>query len=1072
MQPIGTATHTRLFPPTVAKYYQPRPRLDRYLLDAQNYRLTVIQAGPGYGKSTALNALVSAGFRVGWYRLDVDDADPLVFLSRLIHSSASVIRDFSAVPLAQLEEWERTDRMISWAPTVDALIDEVARTDDQPMFLVLDNAHRLGGNSQAQQILDRLISQAPAHLHVILATRYPLRLPNLVTWRVRGELLEIGQAELVFTPDEIDSLFQEQYDVALTEQQLEQLTIRTEGWPIALQLVGQWLMRGGGGTLPDAVARLTGPDLFAYLTQEVLAQQPPDVQEFLRVTAVFRRMTPQLCDCLREASDSRQLLRYLADNGLFVVTSADGDVRYRHLFHDLLRSQIAPEAVEALHLRAARCCEAAGRREEVIYHLLIAGSYEAAAQQLESLGRDLVRAGRLDSLSNWIGSLPPGILENHPPLFVFLGDIARLHSHFDEALAWYQQAEARSRLVGDLPAIGQALRGQARVYLDTVDPSQAEHLLQEALRLSDGQDDRESRARLLELLAENLLNQGHTDEAEAYRRQARELRQEGPGKAELSVRVLLRTGQLDQARRLLEKLAEKERQEPVSRPRAHRETLLLLSIVLAMQGEGEAAHRYAVEGTERGQALDSPFITAVGLMRQGHGWLLQKDEPGYNQARGCFHEAIRISETLDVPRLRVEAYWGLCQAHGFAGDLESARQAAEQGLAIARAAGDQWIIACIYVALGASYALAQQGDEAAIWLKQAQQAARECGDTYGDAVSRLWLSYTYFQQGETARLERTLVELLNLAQTYGYAYLFERRTLLGPPEPRALVPILLFARSAGIHPAYIQQLLFQMGLEKVQLHPGYQLRLQLLGPFRAWRGREEIEAGSWKRQKARQLFLFLVTRRHIMMEREQITEQLWPELSPDQAQRDFKIAYNALLNVLEPERGRNAPSAYVIRDGSRFGWCLTADVWLDVDAFETLVGQGDAVYRQDVNRAAALYRQAMQLYQGEYLQEYPYEEWCGEERERLSSMFLQMAERLATISVQHQAWEEAANVAQVILTHDDCWENAYRILMRAYMEQGERGKAVRTYYRCQERLDTILGVSPSPVTVALFESLE
>ena len=86
-------------------------------------------------------------------------------------------------------------------------------------------------------------------------------------------------------------------------------------------------------------------------------------------------------------------------------------------------------------------------------------------------------------------------------------------------------------------------------------------------------------------------------------------------------------------------------------------------------------------------------------------------------------------------------------------------------------------------------------------------------------------------------------------------------------------------------------------------------------------------------------------------------------------------------------------------------------------------------------------------------------------------MFLQMAERLATISIEHRAWEEAAGVAQVILTHDDCWENAYRILMQAYMEQGERGKAVRTYHRCQERLSAVLGVSPSPATVALFESL-
>ena len=41
--------------------------------------------------------------------------------------------------------------------------------------------------------------------------------------------------------------------------------------------------------------------------------------------------------------------------------------------------------------------------------------------------------------------------------------------------------------------ISRAWRGQALVYLDTVRPSRAEDLLQEALRLNDGLDDRAAR---------------------------------------------------------------------------------------------------------------------------------------------------------------------------------------------------------------------------------------------------------------------------------------------------------------------------------------------------------------------------------------------------------------------------------------------------------------------------------------------------------------------------------------------------------------------------------------------------
>ena len=1071
MYPTDTIVHTKLKPPRASKYTQFRPRLSQRLADAQNYRLTIVQAGPGYGKSTALAALPAVGRQTAWYRLEAEDTDPLVFLSHLIHSFMTVLPGLSAIPLARLEEWEQNGRVAPWMPIVDSLANELSQFTSSPLFLVLDGAHYLENGPQVQQILDRFIAHAPAHLHIILSTRYPIALPNLVNWRVRGELLEISQAVLVFTSDEIVDLFRDQYDMTLTADQVSELAAHTEGWAIALQLVGQWLQSGGGATLPEAVAQLSGPDLFSYLTQEILAQQAADVQDFLRVTAVFRQMTPDLCDCLRSADDSRQLLRYLEENGLFVVASGNGDIRYHHLFHDLLRSQLPPDEIEATHRQAAICCQKYGRREETVYHLLAARAYETAAQQLDDLGRNMVRAGRLDTLTNWIGSLPPTILENHPPLLVYLGDAARLHSRFDEALAWYQQAETRSRLVGDLPAIGQALRGQARIYLDTVNPSQAEQLLQEALRLSDGLKDRESRGRLLELLAENLLNQGRAKDAEAYRRQARELRQEGPGEAELSIRVLLRTGQLDQARRLLEKQAQKERQEPVQRPRAHRETLLLLSIIMALQGEAERAHQCAVQGTERGKALDSPFVTAVGYMRQGHAWLLQKNEQGYGEAHRCFHEAIRISETLDVPRLKIEAYWGLCQAHGFPGDLESSRSSAERGLKIARAVGDEWVMACICTSLGASYALAQQVEPASDWLIQAQRTYHECGDTYGETMSRLWLSYTRHQHGDTARLAQNVAELLHLTQTHGYEYLFQQRTLLGPPDPRALVPILIFARDAGIHAAYARQLLSQMGLEKVQLHPGYQLRLQLLGPFRAWRGASEIDANDWKRMKARQLFLFLLMHRHTYMEREQIVDSLWPELNPAQAQRDFKSAYSALLNVLEPQRGRNAPSAFIVRDGSRYGMRPEADIWLDVAEYTLLVERGQGILNTDPHAAMGLLRQALALYQGEYLQEYPYEEWCSEERERLLTSYLQTAEQVAAALLAQEKWEDAVEAARLILARDDCWEGAYRILMTAYDRLGNRSQALRVYQRCQERLNDELGVSPSPLTIQLFDSL-
>jgi ATP/maltotriose-dependent transcriptional regulator MalT/DNA-binding SARP family transcriptional activator len=1060
---------TRLLPPRPHRRVLVRPRLTRRLREALDYRLTLLQAGAGYGKSTALTALFGEGVPVIWYHLDVEDADPMIFLLHLLHGFRAVCPEAVMLPLALLEEQGGQQ---SWTALADVLADGLTEHLSAPHLLVIDDAHLLNRSLETLTILDRLIGRGPDWLHTLLSTRYFLRLPTLIAWRARGEVLEIRQEELAFTPDEITALFQ-QHGFPLSPEEVSFLAERTEGWPIALQLVWQTLHSREASTVPEALKRISGPteSLFPYLAHEVLRHQPPEIREFLLSTAVLRELTPSLCDRLRGTNDSAQRMRYLTENELFVVDLGDGHLRYHHLFREFLWEQLSPEEQSRSHRRAACCFAEMGEMTEAVPHFLAAEAFEEAAAILDHLGREMVQAGRLDTLAAWIGALPPQVLEDHPALLVYLGDIARLRSRFNEALGWYHQAEERYRLRNDLRGAGQALRGQARVYLDTVNPAQAERILQEALRLSDGQEDRESRARLLELLAENRLNLGRPEEAEQLRAQARALREEGPGEAELAVRVLLRTGRINEARRLLEEQAERERRKPVLRPRAHRETLLLLSLILAFQGEAEAAYQCAVEGTQRGQLLNSPFVTAVGYMRQGHAWLIRNDPQGYTQACHCYREAIAIGETLQVPRLKVEAFWGLCRAHGFQGELDAAADAAQQGITIAQQAGDEWITALIRVSMGAGYVLAGDLARASDWLTAALAAFRECSDPYGEALSRLWLCHIWWRTGDEIRLRRGLEELLRLVHTWGYDYLFSRTTLLGPPDPRLSVPLLVYARRSGIHPACAERILRALGLEDVEFHPGYQLRIQTLGTFRVWRGKQEIAPAEWRREKARRLFQVLLTHRNGMLDRDQILEALWPDQDPETARRDFKVALSTLCKVLEPDRPEGHPSAYIARDGSRYGLRPGADLWLDVEELERLIAQGDRLLETDPEAALERYRQALSLYQGDYLEDCLYEDWCSEERERLLTLYLRTADRAAELLARREAWEEVLAVCQGILSRDPCWEQAYRWMMLAYAQTGRRAQAVRTFQRCIRHLREELEVEPSPATVQLYDAI-
>jgi ATP/maltotriose-dependent transcriptional regulator MalT/DNA-binding SARP family transcriptional activator len=1086
-----TVLRTRITPPRLGARLIERPRLTRLLGESLHYRLTLVQAGAGFGKTTALAALAGSPPPLIWYQLMDEDRDPLVFLLHLCHAARLALPDLSDLPISLLESWDGTSSPLPSTQILDEWLNSLAAVLRGPVLLVLDDVHLVAPVGEIVQLIDRLVGLAPDDLHVLLAGRAPLGLPGLPRWTARGFVYTIDRAALAFTGDEIAALFAHAYGYELTGDEAERLLEATEGWAIALQLVWQSLRGGAFASVEDVLSNqaTTLDSLFHILATEIFAGQPADVQAFLRATSVLRVITPEACDALYSAAPSAAMLAYLRRIDLFLVDLGDGTLRYHHIFHSFLEQLTDPAARRATHLLAAAHFQQHNDFGEAIYHLQKAGQsglstadIAATAALLESYGAQLLASGRLDTLAAHLAAIPPEILQEHPALLFYLGELARLRSRFQEALGWYQQAETAWRQRGQPEGVGRALRGQARVYLDTVNPSQAESLLEQSIRLSEGGDSHEMRARLYELLAENKLNLGHIEEAESLRQQADALRRAAPSDSQLLYRVLLRTGRLDEACRRLEERAAAEQLSPVLTPRAHRETHLLLSLVYALQGRGESAYASAREGGQRGVDMRSPFVTAVGHLREGHALALLPDPRRFEPAREQYEKAIAISRELAVPRLIVEASWGLCRVYGYSGDLARALPAATEGIDIATAAGDEWIASLVRVSMGAGLTMAGRYEAALEWLSRALQGFQECSDSFGACAARLWLAVVRRQQGRLDLLPQLLPAALAAAEDNGYDYLLTRPTFLGPPDERIFVPLLVLARERGWRAEYAGRLLAALGLGQTTHHPGYRVRVITLGSFAAFKGETPIAANSWRRAKARQLFQLLLTYRHTALDRDQILEHLWPGMEPTAAGRNFKVTLNTLYQVLEPQREPGAESAFVHRDATSYCLRAGADLWLDAEQFTTLIAQARAAQNAPAPlrpRAASsspppalpLLEEAVALYKGDYLPEAIYETWAAAERERLAVMFLSAADRLTEHYLEARRYEQAVELAQRILAADNCWERAYRHLMLAYHRLGNRGQIGRVYQRCVQTLRDELDVAPTDETTALFAEL-
>jgi LuxR family maltose regulon positive regulatory protein len=1064
---------TKITPPRSTARILTRTRISQLLAESLHYRLTLLQAGAGFGKSTALVDLVHLPHPVIWYQITEEDNDPFVFLLHLCHATRHTFPELHGLPLERLESWDGTRGPLPALEITHQFINTLSEKLSSPTLMILDDIHLVDDVSEIAMILDNVISLAPSLLHILIATRPIFQLPSLSRWQTHGEVFTIDQSFLKFTIDEILELFTQQYGYPLTAEDAEMLYNATEGWAIALQLIWQSLRSGVTTSIEDALTRQTTSldSLFELLAHDVLGHQPKDVQDFLSISATLRVMTPEACDALRETKDSAAMLAYLRRQELFVVDLDQAGLRYHHILHRLLRQRSTEEQRENWHSRAAEFYLTHQDPDSAIYHLLQSQNFDGAAELLETHGTQLFERGRLDTLAIYLDAIPPGTLHKYPFLLSHHGDCARLRSRFQEALGWYQQAEALWRERGNVGRIAKALRDQARVYLDTVNPSRAEQLLQRSLRLSDGTADREAQARMYELLAENKLNAGKASDAERFRQQAKVLRREGPADSQLLFRVLLRTGRLQEARQQLEVRAEVERQEPVHTPRAHRETLLLLSLIYALQGEAHKAHQAAVEGTSRGIELESPFVRAVGHMRQGHALMLLPGEDRYRQARQQFENAIEISHTLAIPRLRVEAFWGLCRSYGYQGDLVKAQQVAQSGIDIASQAGDEWIASLIRLTMGASLCLSGRYEISLHWLSRATHGFQQCSDPFGFNVARLWHCLGLFWQEEMDLLAQEFPEVLATCRKLAYDFLFVQPTLLGCPDERMLVPLLIQARDSCWETNYCSRLLHMINLPHITLHPGYQLRVYTLGGFQTWLGDQAVPPKGWHREKARQLFQLLITYRHAPLDRDQILEFLWPNANPSIAQRNFKVALSTLYNVLEPNRQPGSDSAFVLREGTVYGIRPSSDLWLDAEEFIHSFHEAEDLMEQDSDQAIRLLQSCMDLHQGEYLPDTRYDGWAAAEREHIATLFLQAADRLCCLLLRRDASSEVIDLCHRILQYDSCWERAYRHLMLAYDQLGDHGQIARVYQRCVQVMQEELDISPSPETTALYEKL-
>jgi LuxR family transcriptional regulator, maltose regulon positive regulatory protein len=247
-------------------------------------------APAGFGKTALLADWARRSQRpVAWLSLDDADNDPARFWR---HAAAAVdrVRPGDADRVATLLQGLQPT---PFEAVVTTLVNELAGVTDE-VVLVVDDYHLIQA-SQVHQSLSSLLEHLPTSLRLVLASRADPPLP-LARLRARGQLAELRERDLRFTPEEAAELLRTAVGPDLPAAAVAVLADRTEGWVAGLQLAA--LSLRGRADIPAFVEGFSGSHRYVldYLTEEVLDRQPEPLRAFLLQTSVLDRLYGPLCD--------------------------------------------------------------------------------------------------------------------------------------------------------------------------------------------------------------------------------------------------------------------------------------------------------------------------------------------------------------------------------------------------------------------------------------------------------------------------------------------------------------------------------------------------------------------------------------------------------------------------------------------------------------------------------------------------------------------------------------------------------------------------------------------------------
>lgn len=1071
------ATKTKFLIPRRRPDLISRSRLLDLLADILDYRITLIAAPAGYGKTSLLVDFAhKITYPICWYALDSLDVD----LSRFIFHFISAIQHnfpiFGENSFAVLQSSQQTG--LDLANLVTTLVNDIYENISEHFAIVLDDYHLIDSNDDINQFVSKFAQEMDENCHLIIASRTLMSLPDLPLMVGRSQAIGLSFEELAFQPHEIQALLERNYNQQISEETARELVDETEGWITGLLLSAETMWQGMTDRV--RVARTAGIHLYDYLAQQVLEQQNPDVQDFLLATSLLEEFNAEMCAAVlgkpAKGKSWALMIAAVVQNNLFVQPVENGDtwLRYHHLFQDFLQDRMKAKNPEKEKEILKRLVEWYAEREEWEKAYAICTRLEDDAFSADFIlqaGSPLASRGKFKLLSEWLDDLPPSRLNENSSLIALSGAVKSTMGDLQSGLVLFDNAVNALSMEQNQEMLAKVLTWRATTK---------RHLgkLTESLNDADSAQHLTKTKRSLQPI-----------QAEALRTKGLALYDMGKG---------------DEA---IEALLESERMYTLLNDDARAAYVQVdLGYVLMETGDHKRAFprfRHALEIFQNTKDLIqlANVYNNLGVLSHLEGEILQ--------AESYFSEALNCAKKSGYSRIESYALAGISDIFIDLELLESALELNKKAQKIGKSVDEKSLVSYLSIAeariarksnqattaqklinrIGILLHAEPTGYETGLLeiekgclflhndnLSGAQKAFRTATSIFSQRRQKLDIIRAQIYSAFIAHLgndQEQILKHLNTASQIAseLSNLFpllsvsqDAITLLreykGNAETKPFVEKLIRIVDAfETQKPSLRRQLRQRDL-KVSFSPP-ELNIKVFGQSTVELNGVRISKPEWTNQKTVRELFFLLLENPDGLTKDAISDYFWPNSTHGQFQKQFNNTIYRLRRAL----GKNV--IQLDSQSNRYQFNRKMDYQYDAEIFQSRIAQAKNI--QNIDNRIIAFQEALEIYQGEYLPEIE-GIWAIPIREYLHRSFVDAILQTAKFFFDRSKFEKALDYCHLLLSEDPCHEAAHRIIMRIYSARGNRAEISRQYFRCQQSLRH-LDTKPSPETVELFEQL-